>query len=274
MQRGFFINERCIPYFYRMNNDPRAEAFLRLLTIMDELRAQCPWDREQTLASLRHLTIEETYELSDAILQEDFDEIKKELGDILLHIVFYAKIGSEQKQFDITSVINTLCEKLIRRHPHIYGEVKVDNAEQVKQNWEQIKQGEHKGEKSVLSGVPASLPSTIKAIRIQEKAAQVGFDWEEEKQVWEKVKEELGEFEQETDPIKQEKEFGDLLFALINYARFRKINPDDALEGCNRKFIARFGYIEKKAKETGVPLKEMTLEQMESYWQEAKTIAD
>lgn len=252
--------------------DVRLLAFERLLKIMDELREQCPWDREQTIESLRHLTIEETYELSDAILANNLDEIKKELGDVLLHIVFYAKIGQEKGAFDITSVINQLCDKLIVRHPHIYGDVKVSGSDEVKQNWEQIKQKESKGEKSLLAGVPNSMPSLVKAYRMQEKAAQVGFDWENKQQVWAKVEEELGELQEELGTENATGEFGDLLFALVNYARFEGINPDDALEMTNRKFKKRFEYIELKAKEQGRNLKDMTLAEMDAIWNEAKII--
>lgn len=252
-------------------------SFDRLLTIMDELREQCPWDKKQTTESLRHLTIEETFELSDAILEGNPDEIKKELGDILLHIVFYAKIGSEEGSFDIKTTIDSLCEKLIRRHPHIYGDTKADDEEAVKQNWEKIKLTE-KGNKSVLGGVPKSLPALIKAMRIQEKARGVGFDWEEKSQVWEKVEEEMEEFKAEFDLTKnsnidQEKasgEFGDLLFSLINYARFLDINPEEALERTNKKFIKRFQYLETEAKNAGKNLSEMSLAEMDKYWNEAK----
>jgi XTP/dITP diphosphohydrolase len=254
-------------------------AFDRLLTIMDELRAQCPWDKKQTTESLRHLTIEETFELSDAILEGDPDEIKKELGDILLHIVFYAKIGSEEGNFDITTMIDSLCEKLIRRHPHIYGDAIAEDEETVKQNWEKIKLSE-KGNVSVLGGVPKSLPALIKAMRIQEKARGVGFDWEEKQQVWEKVEEEMQEFkdefnadsEAEIDKEKATAEFGDLLFSLINYARFIEINPEEALERTNLKFIKRFRYLENSAKESGKSLSEMTLAEMDVYWNEAKKL--
>ncbi|WP_425637029.1 nucleoside triphosphate pyrophosphohydrolase [Algoriphagus yeomjeoni] len=263
------------------NLSTRAEklaAFDRLLTIMDELREQCPWDKKQTTESLRHLTIEETFELSDAILEGDADEIKKELGDILLHIVFYARIGSEEGNFDMTTMIDALCEKLIRRHPHIYGDTQAEDEEAVKQNWEKIKLTE-KGNKSVLGGVPKSLPALIKAMRIQEKARGVGFDWEEKSQVWEKVEEEMQEFkeefnvaeEKEIDPDKASGEFGDLLFSLINYARFIDINPEEALERTNKKFIKRFQYLEAAAKESGKMLSEMTLAEMDVYWNEAKS---
>jgi XTP/dITP diphosphohydrolase len=255
--------------------DQRAESFLRLLKIMDELREQCPWDKKQTIESIRHLTIEETFELSDAILKNDAAEIKKELGDILLHIVFYSRIASETKAFDIKDVIDSLCEKLIFRHPHIYSDVKADTEEQVKQNWEQLKQKEKNGNKSVLSGVPNSMPALLKAYRIQEKARAVGFDWEEPGQVFEKVKEELKEFEAETkkgDLKNAEKEFGDVLFSLINYARFLGINPEDALEMTNKKFIKRFSYMEEKVKEKGKQISDCKLEELDKYWNEAKTL--
>ncbi|MFD2034139.1 nucleoside triphosphate pyrophosphohydrolase [Belliella marina] len=259
------------------NRKQQLEAFDRLLTIMDELREQCPWDKKQTIESLRHLTIEETFELSDAILENDMDEIKKELGDILLHIVFYAKIGSEKKSFDISTVIDSLCEKLIRRHPHIYSDTIADDEEAVKQNWEKIKLKE-KGNTSVLGGVPKSLPALIKAMRIQEKARGVGFDWEEKNQVWEKVEEEMQEFkaefnvagDMEIDHEKATGEFGDLLFSLINYARFIEINPEEALEKTNLKFIKRFQYLENAAKDSGKKIEDMTLAEMDVYWEEAK----
>ena len=250
-------------------SDPRLEAFGRLLNIMDDLREKCPWDREQTIESIRHLTIEETYELSDAILDNDMAEIEKELGDLALHLVFYSKIASETNAFDITSVLTGICEKLIRRHPHIYGDVQVDGADQVKQNWEQIKQKESKGKKSVLSGVPKSMPSLVKAMRMQEKAAQVGFDWPDKSLVWDKVEEELQEFK-EADNSEKPSEFGDVLFSLVNYARWHDINPDDALELTNRKFKNRFETIERVAKEQGRELKSLTLEEMEEIWQQAK----
>jgi len=256
-----------------MHNDSRLEAFGRLLTIMDELREKCPWDKEQTTESLRHLTIEETYELSDAILKNDAEEIKKELGDILLHIVFYAKIGDEKKQFNIEDVLNQLCEKLIRRHPHIYGEVIAEDSQTVKQNWEQIKLKEKGNEKkSVLSGVPKSMPTLVKAYRMQEKAAQVGFDWENKEQVWAKVDEELLEFKEAITDEEKENELGDLLFSLVNYARFSHINPDDALEKTNRKFIKRFNYIEARAEEINLDLRTVGLAQMDQWWNEAKLI--
>lgn len=249
------------------------KAIDRLLNIMDELRAQCPWDKKQTMESLRYLTIEETYELGDAILENDLEEVKKELGDLLLHIVFYAKIGSETRDFDIADVANGICEKLINRHPHIYGDVKVENEEEVKQNWENIKLKE--GKKSVLEGVPNNLPSMVKANRIQEKVAGVGFDWEHPEQVFEKVKEELSELEIEIkqgDPDRLESEFGDVLFSMINYARFLDINPENALERTNKKFIKRFQYLENKAKQAGKSLKDMTLAEMDVFWEEAKTL--
>jgi XTP/dITP diphosphohydrolase len=256
-------------------------AFDRLLTIMDELREQCPWDRKQTMESLRHLTIEETYELSDAIIENDLPEIKKELGDVLLHIVFYAKIGSEPRldngfQFDIKDVLHGICDKLVSRHPHIYGDFVADSEEAVKQNWEKLKLKE--GNKSVLSGVPASLPALVKAMRIQEKARGVGFDWDDKRQVWGKVEEELAEFKEnfniETGEVLDQKEaegeFGDLLFSLVNYSRFVDINPETALERTNKKFIRRFQYLEEASKADGKSLSEMTLDEMDEYWNEAK----
>ncbi len=252
-----------------------ADAFNRLLAIMDDLRLKCPWDKKQTLESLRHLTIEETYELSDAIVEKDMQEIKKELGDIMLHLVFYSKIASETNDFNITDVLNSVCEKLINRHPHIYGDTQAETEEAVKQNWEKIKLKE--GNKSVLGGVPSSLPALIKASRIQEKARGVGFDWENKNQVWEKVEEELQEFRNEfekgdTNKDKVEDEFGDVLFSLINYARFININPENALEKTNKKFIKRFQYLEEKAKETGKSLQEMTLTEMDLFWNQAKNL--
>jgi len=261
--------------------DPRRTAkltaFDRLLTIMDQLRLHCPWDKKQTLESLRHLTIEETYELSDAILSGNLDEIRKELGDLMLHMVFYARIGEEKAAFDVGDVLEGICEKLISRHPHIYGDVEAKDEEAVKQNWEKIKLKE-KGNKTVLGGVPQSLPALVKAMRIQEKARGVGFDWEEPVQVWQKVEEELQEFRaevraEEPESINKEKasqEFGDLLFSLINYARFVDINPEEALERTNRKFIHRFNHLEKRAKELGKALSDMSLAEMDSYWEEAK----
>jgi XTP/dITP diphosphohydrolase len=255
--------------------DERADSFLNLIKIMDELREKCPWDKKQTIESIRHLTIEETFELSDAILKNDLNEIKKELGDLLLHIVFYSKIASETNDFNIKDVIDGLCEKLIFRHPHVYGDVKAETEEQVKQNWEQLKQKEKEGNKSVLSGVPNSLPALLKAYRIQEKARAVGFDWEKPEQVYEKVKEELAEFETEIKYGNQqnaEKEFGDVLFSLINYARFLNINPEDALEQTNKKFIKRFNYMENKVKTQGKQISDCKLEELDIYWNEAKQI--
>ena len=252
--------------------EEKLKAFERLLTIMDELREKCPWDKKQTLETLRHLTIEETYELSDAILKKDMEEIKKEIGDLMLHMVFYAKIGSETNDFDITDVLNGICDKLIHRHPHIYGDVVVENEEQVKQNWEQLKLKE--GKKSVLEGVPQSLPALVKASRIQEKARGVGFDWDNREQVWEKVNEELTEFKAEVDSNasheKVEAEFGDLLFSMINYARFININPEDALERTNIKFIRRFQFLETESAKDGKQIKDMTLTEMDAYWNRAK----
>jgi XTP/dITP diphosphohydrolase len=252
---------------------PQELAFSRLLKIMDELREQCPWDRKQTLESLRHLTIEETYELSDAIIENNMPELKKELGDILLHIVFYAKIATEKNEFTITDVINSLCDKMITRHPHIYGDIKVDNAEQVKQNWEKIKLNTE-GNKTVLGGVPKGLPAMIKAERIQEKVRGVGFDWENTEQVWQKVQEEMNELNAEIiskkSAEKTEEEFGDLLFALINYSRFLNISPETALEKANKKFIRRFEFIEQKIKEKGKNITDSNLPEMDSYWNEAK----
>jgi XTP/dITP diphosphohydrolase len=249
------------------------QSFERLLTIMDELREKCPWDKKQTFESLRHLTIEETYELGDAILNHDLNEIKKELGDLLLHIVFYAKIGSETDSFDIADVCNDICEKLIHRHPHIYGDVVVADEEEVKQNWEKLKLKE--GKKSVLEGVPAGLPALVKASRIQDKVKGVGFDWEEPHQVWDKVQEELSELQVEVADGNQEKieaEFGDVLFSMINYARFLNVNPEDALERTNKKFIKRFQYLESKASDIGKPLMDMTLAEMDVFWNEAKKL--
>ncbi|MBT4918895.1 MAG: nucleoside triphosphate pyrophosphohydrolase [Flavobacteriaceae bacterium] len=249
------------------------KALDRLLTIMDELREKCPWDKKQTIESLRHLTIEETYELGDAILENNLSEIKNELGDLLLHIVFYSKIGSETNDFDFEDVANSISDKLISRHPHIYGDVRVNNEEEVKQNWESLKLKE--GKKSVLEGVPKSLPALVKASRIQDKVAGVGFDWEEPQQVFDKVKEELQELDDEiskNNADKIEAEFGDVLFSMINYARFLKINPENALERTNKKFIKRFQYLEKKAKQLNKPIKDMTLSEMNIYWEEAKKI--
>jgi len=255
------------------NRTDQLKAFDRLLTIMDELRDKCPWDQKQTMETLRTLTIEETYELGDAILDQDLKEVKNELGDLLLHIVFYAKIGSETKDFDISDVINSLCEKLIHRHPHIYGDVVVADETEVKQNWENLKLKE--GKTSVLQGVPKSLPALVKASRIQEKVAGVGFDWEHSDQVWKKVEEEIGELKSEITSKNQEAieaEFGDVLFSLINYARFLKINPENALERTNKKFIKRFQYLESKAKTLQKSLSEMTLSEMDVYWEQAKKL--
>jgi len=249
------------------------QAFERLLIIMDELRANCPWDKKQTMETLRHLTIEEVYELGDAILENDLDEVKKELGDVLLHIVFYSKIGSETNAFDITDVCNSISDKLIERHPHIYGDVKVNDEEDVKRNWEQIKLKE--GKKSVLEGVPNGLPALVKANRIQDKAAGVGFDWEKPQQVWEKVEEELHELQNEVQLNhidKIEDELGDVLFSLVNYARFLNINPENALERTNKKFIKRFQFLEAKAKTLNNSLHDMTLAEMDVFWEEAKNI--
>jgi len=247
------------------------KAFNRLLDIMDDLRKKCPWDKKQTLQSLRHLTIEETYELADAILENDLDEVKKELGDVLLHIVFYAKIGSEKKAFDIADVANSISDKLIERHPHIYGDVTVKDEAEVKRNWEKLKL--KSGNKSVLEGVPKSLPALVKASRIQEKVAGVGFDWEAPHQVWDKVQEELTELNTEIKKGNQEKieaEFGDVLFSMINYARFIGVQPENALERTNKKFIKRFQFLEEAAKKEGKNLSDMTLTEMDVYWEKSK----
>ncbi len=249
------------------------KAFDRLLTIMDELREQCPWDKKQTMETLRHLTIEETYELGDAILDNDLEEVKKEIGDLMLHLVFYSKIGSETNSFDIADVCNGICEKLIHRHPHIYGDVEVADEEEVKRNWEKLKLKE--GKSSVLEGVPKSLPALVKASRIQDKVAGVGFDWEKPEQVWEKVEEELKEFKAEVNNGNvnaMEDEFGDVLFSMVNYARFLSINPENALERTNKKFSKRFQYLEAKAKSLNKDLKEMTLVEMDVFWEEAKKL--
>lgn len=260
--------------------EEQLQSFGRLLDIMDELREKCPWDRKQTIDSLRYLTIEETFELSDAIMEKDMQEIRKELGDIMLHLVFYARIASETNAFDIADVLNGICEKLIVRHPHIYGDVTVQDEEEVKKNWEQIKQKEKGGNKTILGGVPKSLPALVKAQRIQEKASGSGFDWEKKEQVWEKVEEELQEFKSEFNVSsgevihkeRAEGEFGDLLFSLINYARFLDINPEDALERTNKKFIKRFTYLETESKKDGKELGKMTLEEMDQYWNRAKQL--
>lgn len=249
------------------------KAFERLLLIMDELREQCPWDKKQTLESLRHLTIEEVYELGDAILDNDLEEVKKELGDVLLHIVFYSKIGSETNSFDIADVCHSICDKLVDRHPHIYGNVIVKDEDEVKRNWEQLKLKE--GKSSVLEGVPKSLPAMVKANRIQDKVSGVGFDWEHPEQVFEKVEEELSELKVEIakgDINAIENEFGDVLFSMINYARFLNVNPENALERTNKKFIKRFQYLESKAKELDKSLKDMTLSEMDVFWEEAKSL--
>lgn len=262
------------------SKEEKMAAFGRLLDIIDELREKCPWDRKQTIESLRSNTIEETYELSDAILKHDFAEIKKELGDVAMHVVFYALIASEQEQFDIADVCHSVCDKLVFRHPHVYppkdtAAEHVETAEQVLERWEILKQKEKDGNKTVLSGVPASLPTLIKAYRIQDKARNVGFDWEEKEQVWDKVKEEIGEFESELKNMskdKAEQEFGDVLFSLINVARLYHINPDNALERTNQKFIRRFNYLEQKTLKQGLSLKDMTLEEMDVIWEEAKRL--
>lgn len=260
------------------NRENKLKAFDRLLTIMDELRENCPWDKKQTLESLRHLTIEETYELSDAILEGDLNEIKKELGDILLHMVFYSRIASETKAFDIADVLNGICDKLIERHPHIYGDVEANDEATVKANWEKIKL--KTGNKSVLEGVPGSLPALVKAIRIQDKARGVGFDWEKKEQVWEKVEEEMQEFKKEfnvengaaIDKQRAMGEFGDLLFSLVNYSRFLDIDAEEALERTNKKFIKRFQYLERESAKDGKKLGEMTLAEMDQYWERAKSL--
>ena len=253
--------------------EEKMEAFGRLLDILDELRVKCPWDRKQTNESLRTNTIEETYELSDALMREDNNEIKKELGDLLLHVVFYAKIGDEKQAFDIKDVCDSLCEKLIYRHPHVFGDTEANTSQKVEQNWEQLKLKEKGGNKTVLAGVPNALPALIKAHRTQDKARNVGYDWEKREQVWDKVQEEFNELKQEIDnmdPDKMEAEFGDLFFSLINAARLYKINPDNALERTNQKFIRRFNYLEAHTISQGRSLKEMTLEEMDQLWEEAK----
>lgn len=259
-----------------MNNpDKYAEAlagFRHLLEIMDELREKCPWDREQTFDTLRNLTVEETFELSDAIFQKDYKDVCKELGDLMLHIVFYSKIASEQQLFDVKDVLNQLCDKLIRRHPHIYGEMKADSANEVHENWEKIKL-QTEGNRSVLGGIPSGMPALTKAYRIQDKVSGVGFDWDNKEDVWNKVKEELGELKAEVDkedPVRMEEEFGDVLFSLINYARFLHIHPEDALEKTNRKFMNRFQLLEKMVKEDNRQLTDMSLEEMDVYWERAK----
>jgi XTP/dITP diphosphohydrolase len=260
------------------NREAKLKAFDRMLTVMDELRENCPWDKKQTMETLRHLTIEETYELSDAILEGNLDEVKKELGDIMLHLVFYSRIGSEQKAFDVADVLNSICDKLIARHPHVYGDVVADDEETVKANWEKLKL--KAGNKSVLAGVPKGLPALVKAIRIQDKARGIGFDWERKEQVWEKVEEEMGEFKREfnaesNQPINAERavaEFGDLLFSLVNYARFIQIDPEEALERTNKKFIRRFQFLETESARDGKKMGEMTLAEMDAYWERAKKL--
>ncbi len=255
-----------------VNRPAKLAAFDRLLTVMDELRENCPWDMKQTFQSIRHLTIEETYELSDAILGNDPEEVKKEIGDIMLHMVFYSRIASEAKQFDIADVLHGICDKLVHRHPHIYGNVKAKDEKQVKKNWERLKLKE-KGNVSVLGGVPKSLPAMVKAMRIQEKAKGIGFDWDNQDQAWDKVHEELDEFKAEVENNDQEKargEFGDLLFSLVNYARFLHIDPEEALERTNKKFIKRFQFLESQSKKDGKNIGEMTLEEMDAYWEQAK----
>jgi|SRR5690554_1407181 len=254
--------------------EEKLKAFERLLNIMDDLREKCPWDKKQTMESLRYLTIEETYELSDAIVEGDLQEVKKELGDLMLHLVFYSKIGEEKSVFNIADVLNGICEKLIHRHPHIYGDVIVENEEEVLSNWEKIKLEEGEGRKSVLGGVPKSLPALVKAIRLQDKARGVGFDWDKKEQVFEKVKEEIEELNEEVEKGSNqiEAEFGDVLFSLINYARFIGVNPEDALERTNKKFIQRFQYLEESSHKDGKKMGEMTLKEMDKYWEEAKHI--
>ncbi len=263
------------------NRETKLQAFDRLLTIMDELRENCPWDMKQTMESLRHLTIEETYELTDAIIENDMEEVKKELGDLMLHNVFYCRIASEKNQFDIADVLNVVCDKLINRHPHIYGDVDAKDEKTVKENWEKIKLKEKGNQKkTVLGGVPKSLPAMVKAMRIQEKARGVGFDWEKKEQVWEKVEEEMNEFRAEfnieneagIDKEKAQSEFGDLLFSLINYSRFLDINPEEALERTNKKFIKRFNYLESESEKDGKEIANMSLEEMDAYWERAKFI--
>ena len=249
----------------------KAKAFIRLVEIMDRLREECPWDKKQTIDSLRYLTIEEMYELSDAILDKNMDEIKKELGDLMLHIVFYSRIASEKKHFDITDVLDSISDKLIHRHPHIYGDAVANDVKQVKENWEKLKLKE--GKKSVLEGVPKSLPAIVKAYRIQEKVRGIGFDWQNKNQVWDKFQEEIEEFQREekkNDSEKMEEEFGDVLFSLVNYSRFVNINPEDALEKTNKKFIRRFQFMEQKIKEDGLDLSKLSFEQMNNFWDMAK----
>jgi len=261
-----------------LNRENKLKAFDRLLTVMDELRENCPWDKKQTFETLRHLTIEETYELSDAILEGDLNEIKKELGDVMLHLVFYSRIGSELKAFDVADVLHGICDKLIARHPHVYGDVVAEDEETVKANWEKLKL--KAGNKSVLEGVPKGLPALVKAIRIQDKARGIGFDWERKEQVWAKVEEEMKEFKEEfnaesntaINPDKALSEFGDLLFSLVNYARFIQIDPEEALERTNVKFIKRFKYLESASANDGKKMGEMTLAEMDAYWERAKLL--
>lgn len=258
-----------------MKREEQLQAFNRLLDVMNELREKCPWDKKQTFDSLRGNSVEEVYELVEAIANKDMQNIKKELGDVLLHIVFYAKMGDEAGQFDIGDVCNTLCDKLIFRHPHVYGDIHANTSEEVKQNWEELKLKEKDGNKTVLSGVPAALPALIKAHRIQDKARSVGFDWDERSQVWNKVREEIDEFQCEVDKMdtdKMEDEFGDVMFSLINAARLYEINPENALERTNKKFIKRFNYLEARAKEMNKKLRDMTLAEMDEIWNEAKKL--
>lgn len=269
-----------VPIYPDARRQEKLAAFDRLLTVMDQLRNLCPWDKKQTIESIRHLTIEETFELSDAIMEGDMEEIKKELGDIMLHMAFYSRIASEKNAFDIADVLHGICDKLIHRHPHIYADVVAEDEQQVKENWEKIKLKEKGGNKSVLGGVPRSLPPLVKAMRIQEKARGVGFDWEEKKQVWEKVEEEMQEFKNEfnadedkaIDKEKATAEFGDLMFSLINYARFLDINPEEALERTNKKFIKRFNFLESESTKDGKSISEMSLAEMDAYWERAKKL--
>ncbi|MFB6306867.1 MAG: nucleoside triphosphate pyrophosphohydrolase [Flavobacteriales bacterium] len=257
-----------------MNNQKdKTQSFARLLNIMNDLREKCPWDRKQTMESLRYLTIEEVYELGEAVLEKDYKEIRKELGDLIMHMTFYAKIAEEEGRFDIGDVLNSVCDKLVERHPHVYGDLEVNSSEDVRDNWEKIKAKEGKSDRSILAGVPKSLPALVKSERIQEKAAGVGFEWDNKKGVLNKIKEEIKELERENDKGDKEKtesEFGDLMFALINYAKYMGINPENALEKTNKKFITRFEHIEEKARKTGKSIEDMELEEMEGYWKDAK----
>ncbi len=276
-----FLQTPTIQVIQPPKDTKRAEklaAFDRLLTIMDELRLNCPWDKKQTLESIRHLTIEETYELSDAILNNDLEEVKKEIGDLMLHMVFYSKIADEKEAFDVADALNAICDKLVHRHPHIYGDVEANDEQAVKENWEKIKLKE-KGNKSVLGGVPKTLPALVKAVRIQDKARGVGFDWEKKEQVWEKVEEEMQEFKNEFniegEAVNKEKalgEFGDMLFSLVNYSRFIDIDPEEALERTNLKFIKRFQYLEEESKKDGKSIADMSLSEMDEYWERAKKL--